>query len=72
MKEQQMMKPEGDRFYHGYAVALANVLRLHMDDIVVRDVMRGDGVSVQDLKEHGCDPYDVKEIEKWMKGLRYD
>jgi len=46
-----------------------NVLRLHQEDIVVRDVMRGDGVTLRQLRRHRCDPYDVDEIAKWMTDL---
>ena len=60
-----------DQLYAGIAFALAEVWRLHQEDIVIRDVLQGSGITIEDLKNSGADPYDWKEVRDAVAPLGY-
>jgi hypothetical protein len=53
---------ETDEWLCGYAVALANVARLHKDHQTVRDVLKADGLTLAKLKQAGVPEYDLRAL----------
>lgn len=53
-------------FHAGIAFALAEVWRTHHEDIIIRDVLHGSGITVADLKAGGGDPYDTDAVDEAM------
>lgn len=54
-----------DPFMEGFAIALADVVRLHDQPTVAADVIAGHGFTLKDFR--GCDPYDMKIIRKLFR-----
>lgn len=51
----------------GVGYALAEVQRLHDQPTVVLDVARAAGLSYEDLKAAGLDPFDLKPLRRILK-----
>ena len=56
-------------FYAGIALALAELARLHGEDVAIKDVLGGIGLTIADLKQGGAQEYDLKAIRQALKGL---
>lgn len=61
-----MSENENKLFLRGFAVALADVMRLHGEEVIVRDVLNEAGVTVDQLKRAGVEDYDLREIRTAM------
>jgi hypothetical protein len=55
---------ENTDFLRGFAIALADLNRLHDQPTMVRDVIDGAGLTLADFKRAGVEPYDLKELRK--------
>lgn len=58
---------QSNRFYQGIACAVASANRLHDCPTICADVLRGFGITYQDLKDAGVEEYDLGEIEKILQ-----
>lgn len=66
--EQAAPAPE-EKFVHGFAYALANLIRLHGDGSEARDLFRESGYKMEDFSKAGVDEYDLEILRgiEWMK-----
>jgi hypothetical protein len=55
---------ENTDFLRGFAIALADLNRLHDQPTMVRDVIDGAALTLADFKRAGVEPYDLKELRK--------
>ncbi len=62
MVKRPRTKPIPDPFMEGFAIACADLVRLHDQPGMAADVIAGHGFNLTDFK--GCDPYDLKVIRK--------
>jgi hypothetical protein len=66
------MRNSNKAFYHGFAIAVASVARDHGLPSVAVDIMRCNGVSLQDLQDAGVEQFDLKPIrDEWYATFRY-
>jgi hypothetical protein len=61
-----MKKSEKD-FIQGYACAMAQLIRLHGEPSMARDLINCGGFTLDDFKKAECDEYDLKPIEELLK-----
>lgn len=59
------MSKKPDPFMEGFAIALADLVRLHDQPSMAADVIAGHGFALADFK--GCEPYDFKVIRKLFR-----
>lgn len=52
---------------HGYACALATTWRNHHDRDTVRHAMKGDGITIEMLRDAGVEEYDLSAIRAAWK-----
>ena len=64
MTKTQTSKAPAPSWQAGVAFALAEVWRLHQEDIVVRDVLKHSGITFDDLKKGGADSYDYNAVKE--------
>jgi hypothetical protein len=58
------MAYDNKEFLCGFAIALADLNRLHDQPGMVRDTIENAGLTLDDLKHAGIDSYDLKELQK--------
>lgn len=58
-------KGRPDPFMEGFAIALADLVRMHDQPTMAADVIAGHGFALEDFK--GCDPYDLNVIRKLFR-----
>jgi hypothetical protein len=68
-KPTKAVKP--DPWYQGYATAMASIHRGWHESSMVKMAMKGDSVTIEQLRDNGVDDYDLHEIERAL-GLRKD
>jgi len=51
-------------FLQGFAIALADMNRMHDNPVAVRDVIEGAGLTLNDFKRAGVENYDLRELRK--------
>jgi len=54
-------------FYQGYAVACANIMLLHGNDVIARNVMTECFDTMKDFEDYGIDSADLEQIVPLMK-----
>ena len=54
-------------FLAGFALALADINRLHDCPTYVVDTITGAGFTIADFKQAGVDDYDLKELRKCVR-----
>lgn len=59
-----MSRPRSDEFVCGFAIALAELIRLHDEPTLARDVIDGNGYALNDFERAGVDRYDLIELRK--------
>jgi hypothetical protein len=60
-------------FYQGFAAALGSLAREHGEPSVAVDIMRCNGVSLQDLKDAGVEEFDLKPLRtEWLSKFHID
>lgn len=55
---------ENDEFLRGFAIALADMNRMHDNPVAVRDTIEGAGLTIADFKKAGVEQYDLRELRK--------
>lgn len=55
---------KSDDFLRGFAIALADIMRLHTPEVEVRDTIEGAGLSIADFERAGVEEYDLAELRK--------
>lgn len=60
-----MPRSKPNPFMDGFAVAVADLVRLHDAPSMAADVIAGHGFTIASFS--GCDPYDLKVIRKLFK-----
>jgi hypothetical protein len=58
------MAEDHSEFLRGFAIALADMNRLHDAPVHVRDTIEGAGLTLADFKKAGVEEYDLKELRK--------
>jgi hypothetical protein len=58
------MSARNDEWLCGYAAALGAVRRLYLNDVIVEQVLAGDGLTMADLIKAGAEAFDTDEIRK--------
>jgi len=53
-----------DDFWKGFALALADINRLHDQPTMVKNVIEGHGITLAQLRRAGAAEYDLLEISK--------
>ena len=51
-------------FLQGFAIALADMDRMHDNPVAVRDTIEGAGLTIADFKKAGVEEYDLKQLRK--------
>lgn len=54
-------------FLCGYAIACAEIVRLHDEPTVAADVLNASNFSLEDFSTAGLDDYDLDEIKKLFR-----
>ncbi len=54
-------------FYHGFAAALGSLAREHDRPSMAIDIMRCNGVTLQNLKDAGVEQFDLAPLAKEWK-----
>ncbi|MGA7793434.1 MAG: hypothetical protein WCA19_10375 [Candidatus Acidiferrales bacterium] len=54
-------------FYRGFAIAIGSLARDHDQPTMAADIMRCNGVSLQDLKNANVESFDLAAIAKEFK-----
>lgn len=62
------MSTKRDEWLCGYATALANLRRLYDEPTKVREVLKGDGVTIEMLKDAGVEPVDLVLLRRCVEG----
>jgi hypothetical protein len=58
------MKKADKEYYKGFGYAMATINRHSMKPQVVKDCMNSTGITIEELKQAGCDESDIEEIEE--------
>lgn len=59
-----------DEFTAGYLIAVANIMHLHGDDVIARDVLTQLGADEDDMLSLDLTDYDAEQIRPLFKDLR--
>lgn len=54
-------------FICGYAIAVAEIVRMHDEPTIAADVINGSGFKLSDFESAGLDDYDLREIRKLFR-----
>lgn len=58
-----------DSFHHGYLIAVANIVHLHDEPTVARDVLQELGVTEGEIKRLDLCDYDAKPLRKLFREI---
>ena len=62
--------PKRDEFTAGYLIAVANIMHLHGEDVIARDVLAQLGADEDDMRRLDLADYDADQLRPLFEDLR--
>lgn len=57
-------------FNAGYLIAVANIMNMHGEDVIARDVLMALGTSESTMRRLGLSEYDTKPLGRLFRDIR--